>query len=113
MREMASKAIFESKSGSRERGAIWQNIADNLNKFQEFAVMARSLRDNFTTLMKKYKLKTRQLVWGIGLNGEELCENEQLLEDLIERFKESERRTEGDTQKNCLISKTRKRKLKK
>ena len=74
--------IFESKSGSRERGAIWQNIAENLNNFQEFAVTARSLRDHFTTLMKKYKLKTRQEVWGIGLKGEELCENSNFLKTL-------------------------------
>ena len=41
--EMASKCIFESKSGSRERGAIWYNIADNLNNFEEFALTAQSL----------------------------------------------------------------------
>ena len=33
------------------------------------------------------------------LTGEELFENEQLIEELIERFEESERRTEADTQK--------------
>ena len=38
MREMASKSTFESKSGSGERGARWQNIADNLNNYQEFVV---------------------------------------------------------------------------
>ena len=88
---MTNKGIFESKSGSRETGAIWQNVADNLNNFQEFAVTARSLRDHFTTLMKKYKLKTRQKVKSIGLKGEELSKNEQLLEDLIDGFEESER----------------------
>ena len=87
MRGMPSKGIFESKSGSRETGAIWQYIVDNLNNCGKFAAMARSLRVHFTTFMKKY------------LTGEELFENEQLIEELIERFEESERRTEADTQK--------------
>ena len=65
---MPSKGIFESKSGSRETGAIWQYIADNLNNCGKFAAMARSLRVLH-------------------------------LEELIERFGESERRTEADTQK--------------
>ena len=29
MREIASKGIFERKCGSREKGAIWKNIAVN------------------------------------------------------------------------------------
>ena len=49
--------------------------------------------------MKRYKLKTRWEIKGTDLGGEELSESEQLLEDITERFGESERRTEGDTQK--------------
>ena len=60
MEGLASKGIFESKSGSWGRVAIWQNIADNLNNFEKLAVTELSLRDHFTTLMKKYKSKTRQ-----------------------------------------------------
>ena len=63
--------------------------------------------------MKRNRSKTRQKVKGNGLEREELSENEQVLEDLIERFEESERRTVADTQKDSLISKTKKRKLKK
>ena len=62
MRGMASKCIFESKSGIRERGIIWQNIADNLNNCEEFAVTALSLSIHFTTLMENYKSKIRQEV---------------------------------------------------
>ena len=51
MRGMASRGIFENKYGSRERRATWQNIAGNLNKFEEFALTARNFRDHFTTLM--------------------------------------------------------------
>ena len=38
MRGMASKSIFESKYGSRERRATRQNIAENLNKCEEFVL---------------------------------------------------------------------------
>ena len=96
---MASKGIFESKYGNRERGAIWQNIAKMLNNCKEFALTARSLRYQFTTLMKRCKPKIRREVKGTGLGGKELSENEQLLEELIERFEESGRRAKADTQK--------------
>ena len=89
------------------------NIANNLNNCEEFVVTMQGLRYNFTTLMKRNRSKTRQKVKGTGLEREELSENEQVLEDLIERFEESERRTVADTQKDSLISKTKKRKLKK
>ena len=49
--------------------------------------------------MKKYKSKTRQGVKDAGLEGEELCKNEELLEELTDRFEESERRMEANTQK--------------
>ena len=52
MRGMASKGIYENKSGSRERGVTWQNMAENLNNCEEFALTVRSLRVHFTTLMK-------------------------------------------------------------
>ena len=44
--------------------------------------------------MWKYKSKTRKEIAGSGLGGEVLNECEQLLEDLIERYEESERRIE-------------------
>ena len=111
MRRMASKGIFESKYGSGERGAIWQNIAGSLNNCEEFALTARSLRDHFTTLMKSCKSKPRWEVKGTGSEGDKLSENEQLLEDLIERFKESERsRTRADTLKKTALYRKRKKK---
>ena len=48
-----------------------------------------------------------------SLGGEELSENKQLLEDIIERFEESKRRTKADTKKRQTILKTKSRKLKK
>ena len=61
------------------------NIANNLNNCEEFTVTARGLRDHFTTFTKRYKSDTKREVKDSGLRGELLSENEQLLEDLIER----------------------------
>ena len=99
MRGMASKGIFDSKYGSGVSGAIWPNIAENLSNCEKFGLTTRSLRDNFTTFVKRCKLKTRREIKVTGLGGEELSENEQVLEDLKERFEESECRTKADTQK--------------
>ena len=64
MRGMASKGMFERKSGRKERGAIWKNIADNLNNYGEFGVTAQSLKNHFD-----YTSKKRQDVKGTGLHG--------------------------------------------
>ena len=48
---------------------------------------------------EKYKSKTIREVKGSGLEGEVLSENKQLLEDVIERFGESECRTKADNPK--------------
>ena len=58
IRGMASKGIFESKSGSRKKGAIWQNIADNLNNWEEFAATARRLT-LFYYPLEKVKVKSK------------------------------------------------------
>ena len=58
--------------------------------------------------MKRYKSKTRLQIKNTGLGGNVLSENKQLLEDIIERFEESKRRTKADTQKRQTISKTKK-----
>ena len=45
MREMAAQGIFQFKTGSKERGNIWQAIASNLNgnKDQSLVMSAREV----------------------------------------------------------------------
>ena len=93
MREMLSLSVFQHKSGSREKGQAWQKIATNLNDYPNFSVTLRAVRERFTTIMRKHKAKTRKEVQGTGLGGEEPTEYETLLEDLIERYEESELET--------------------
>ena len=63
MREMTNKGIFESKSGSRERGTIWQNIDNNLNNCKEFGVTAEAdtqKRQSFIENLTKKAQKMRK-----------------------------------------------------
>ena len=48
--------------------------------------------------MRRYQSKTRLETKGTSLEGEDLSENEQRLEDITERFEESKRRSKADTQ---------------
>ena len=89
MREMASLGVFKHKSGGRERDQVWQQITTNLNGYPNYSVTLRAIRERFTTIMRKY-------VQGTGLGGQELTEYETLLEDLIERYEESELKSEQE-----------------
>ena len=83
------------------------NTADNLNNCEEFAVTAWGMRDHFTTLMKRYKSKTRREVIVTDLGVKKLSENEHLKE-FTERLEKSERRTGADTQKRQSYQKWKK-----
>ena len=61
---------------------------------QCFTVTLRGVRDQFTTIMLKYKSKPKKEINETGLGGEELTKYEQLLKDPIERYEESERKPE-------------------
>lgn len=99
MREMAAIGIFNHRSGSRERGQIWQTIATNLNNFEDFGgVTSRAVRDRFTTIMKKYKAQTNKDLKASGLGGDEPSEFENLMEDLILMSNESDLKQDTDNE---------------
>ena len=61
LKEMVGQGIFHYKAGSRERGAVSQVIASNLNCHKDlFEVTARVVRDRFTLLSRRYKSKASQ-----------------------------------------------------
>ena len=78
MREIASQGIFTHKSGSRERGNIWQVIADNLNSHDGFQVTARGIRDRFNSISKKQKAISAKELRSSGEGGEEPPEHTSL-----------------------------------
>ena len=58
--------------------------------------------------MRRCLSKIRLEIKGTGLEGEDLSEKKQLLEDITEKFEESKRRFKTDTQKKQCISKAQK-----
>ena len=99
LKEMGEQGIFQYKAGSRERGAVWQVIASNLNCHKDlFDVTARGERDRFTLLSRRYKSKTTQELKVSGTGGEELTEFEVLMEEMIALSEESDKKAESETE---------------
>ena len=99
-RKIAGSQIFSHRSGSRERGLMWQSIANTLNAYHDlnFIVSGRSVRDRFTLLTRKYKSKTAKEVKGSGIAVEDPTELEQLIEDLVEISEEAELKFINETE---------------
>ena len=99
MREMVAIGIFNHKSGSRERGQMWQTIATNLNTFEDFGgITSRAVRDRFTTIMWKYKAPTNKELKSSGLGEDELGEFDTLMEDLIAMSNESDLKQDAENE---------------
>ena len=104
MREMAAQGIFQFKTGSKERGNIWQAIASNLNGNKDLFsyVSSRGCRDRFTLISRRYKAKTAEELKSTGGGSEdEPSEYDLLLEELTHLSEESDKRadTEAETAK--------------
>ena len=104
MREMAAQGIFQFKTGSKERGNIWEAIASNLNGNKDLFsyVSSRGCRDRFTLISRRYKAKTAEELKSTGGGSEdEPSEYDLLLEELTHLSEESDKRadTEAETAK--------------
>ena len=88
VREVLVSSLYETRNGSPERGKVWDEIAENLNKLENplFSVSKRSLRDRLSLLIKRYKAKVREEDRESGINPED--EIDSLLEEICD--KESE-----------------------
>lgn len=98
LREVAADGLLRHKAGSRERGAGWQAVANNLSSSLTSGseVTSRAVRDHFTIIAKRYQAKVAKEERGTGLGGEELTEKEALLEELVDIRDETERRVEEE-----------------
>ena len=88
-REVLVSSLYDTRNGSPERGKVWDEIAENLNKLENpvFSVSKRSLRDRLSLLIKKYKAKVREEDQASGISPDEE-EIDSLLEEICD--KESE-----------------------
>ena len=96
MREMAAQGIFQFKSGSRERGTVWQAIAKNLNGHKDLfhSVTSRGVRDRFTLILRRYKAKNAEELKSTG----EGSEYDLLLEELTHLSEESDKKANAEAE---------------
>ena len=91
LRTIAAEGIFvNTKAGSRERGAAWLNVASALMA-ESLTVTARSVRDRYHILAKKWKAKVGAEEKESGGGEKDMTEVEVLLEELVELESESEK----------------------
>jgi signal recognition particle GTPase len=79
---------FQYRSGSKERGAVWSTIAENLSK-SGMKVSQRSVREKFDKLVKEFKRKEAMEQRASGIEVE-YTERDVAMTDIIERMNELE-----------------------
>lgn len=99
LKEIAAEGVLQHKAKSRERGTSWLNVANKMApSFPNVETTSRAVRDRFKTLERKHKFKNAEEERGTGLGGDELTEEEELLEELIEIGEETEKRVEEENE---------------
>ena len=67
-REVIGEGGLDHKSGSRERGTSWQNMATTLNAIDGFFLTASTVRGRVTNLLKKISAQS---------NSEKNCQEKE------------------------------------
>ena len=87
--EVVGEGVFNHKSGSRERGNSWQNVATTLNAIDGFLFTARAVRDRVINLLQKFSAQNNSEKQLSGEGGAEPTEYDTLLQDLVDLSRES------------------------
>ena len=97
LRQAVTSEPYNFKPKSTERGKVWESIAAYLNslKTPEFRVTARAVRDRYALLISRHKLKQREEEKASGIDVPELTELDALLEEIREREKSAEEKSDA------------------
>ena len=96
LREAVTSEPYNFKPKSSERGKVWESIAVYLNslKTPEFRVTAKAVRDRYALLISRHKLKQREEERASGVDVPEPTEVDILLEEIREREKSAEEKSD-------------------
>ena len=85
-REILAVDLFKSKKKTTQRAQLWQQIADNLCRYDTpvFSVSKRAVRDRHSVVTSKYRKRMQAEERASGIDTEQ-SELDVLLEELIER----------------------------
>lgn len=76
------------RQGSKDRGAVWTKIAENLSEVGMKATQ-RSVREKFEKLIREFKQKEAMEEGASGIEAE-YTERDQALRDIVDRMNDSE-----------------------
>ena len=108
LKQIAAEGVLTHKQGSKERGTKGQKVADNISVSVGHDLTSRAVRDRYNMVAKKYRARMAREERATREGGEELTENESLLEELIEIEDETERQMENENEaKNKRIDQER------
>ena len=88
LKQIAAEGVLIHKQRSKERGTKWQKVVGH-------DLTSRAARDRYNMVAKKYRARMAREERATGEGGEELTENESLLEELLEIEDETERQMEN------------------
>ena len=77
--EVIGEGVFDGKSGSRECGTSWQNVAPTSNPTDRFHLTARTVRDRVTNLLKRLSAQNNSEKKLSGEGGAEPTKYDTLL----------------------------------
>ena len=103
LRETYMSEPFLYKTGSKEAGQKWTEVAEKLNCYDLFREMPRdqrSVRDQFNKLMGNYKRKRSMEEKSSGINPDPPTENEEVLEEIIEMIQSTPMKNPSVDSKN-------------
>ena len=108
LKQIAAEGVLTHKQRSKERGTKWQKLADNISVSVGHDITSRAARDRYNMLAKKYRARMAREERATGEGGEELTEDESLLEELIDMEDETEKQMENENEaKNKRIDQER------
>ena len=96
IREILTVEPYQYKASTVKRGNAWTQIADILSTIPEpvFKVNQRSVRERYSLLEKAFLKKNRDEENTSGINSPELTNNERGIEDIVEKTKGLQFRSE-------------------
>ena len=96
LREAVMTEPYNFKAESSKRGKVCESIAGYLNslKTPEFRVTARAMRHRYSLLISLHKLKQREEEKVSGIDVSDLTELNTLLEEIREREKSAEEKSD-------------------
>ena len=88
LREVLASELWQTKSGSLERGEGWKKLSETLNSIEspKFEVSPHSVREHFQGLYDHRMAKKREVERASGITPDEPNETKVMIDEFIGLF---------------------------